>query len=88
MERIPINLRSALQFTAEEIKMYERLLSACMLHSTPVQGPDSALWLWGTLEERMPAWGCQQLPGLAGPGVSSPPPQTPLSSSVCLPHAS
>lgn len=61
MERIPINLCSALNLTIEEIKMYEKLLNACMSHSAPVQGPDSAL---GALEERMLEWGCQQFHGL------------------------
>lgn len=43
MERIPINLCSALNLTAEEIKMYEKLLNACTSHSGPIQGADSAL---------------------------------------------
>lgn len=43
MERIPINLCSALNLTTEEIKMYEKLLNACMSHSAPVQGLDPAL---------------------------------------------
>jgi len=88
MERIPVNLRSALQFTAEEIKMYEKLLSACRLHPAPVQASDSALKLWGALEERMPVWGCKWLQGLAGPRARSPPPQMPVSSSARFPHAS
>lgn len=66
MERIPINLRSALQFTAEEIKMYEKLLSACALRSAPVQGPDSALRLWGTLEEKDACVGLRVASGAGG----------------------
>lgn len=32
----------------KEIKTYKKLLSACMLHSDPVQGPSSVLLLWGS----------------------------------------
>lgn len=48
MERIPINLSGALQIMTEEIKTYKKLLSACMLHSDPVRGPNCVLWLWGS----------------------------------------